>query len=128
VPWKPDSCISWSRNGGKTVDERTSESQRLTDCLKLYFPQVLQWFDDVASPLVGDLLERWPTLEQLQRAHPGTLRKFFQQNAWSWVAEIACWIAAMRSAFVSWLRHLLEGPGGCYWTKRASCRLVMTPG
>ena len=33
------------------------------------------------SPLTWlDLLERWPTLEQLQRAHPGTLRKFFQQS------------------------------------------------
>jgi transposase len=64
----------------QTVDERTRQSHRLTDCLKLYFPQVLQWFDDVASPLVGDLLERWPTLEQLQRAHPGTLRKFLQEH------------------------------------------------
>ncbi len=64
----------------QTVDQRTRAAQRLTDCLKLYFPQILQWFDDVASPLVGDLLERWPTLEQLQRAHPGTLRKFFQQH------------------------------------------------
>ena len=61
----------------QTVDERTRASHRLTDCLKLYFPQVLDWFDDVTSPLVGDLLERWPTLEQLQRAHPGTLRRFF---------------------------------------------------
>jgi hypothetical protein len=25
-------------------------------------------------------LERWPDLEQLQRAHPGTLRKFFHQH------------------------------------------------
>jgi len=64
----------------QTVDERTRESHRLTDCLKLYFPQVLQWFDDVASPLVGDLLDRWPTLEQLQRAHPGTLRRFLQEH------------------------------------------------
>jgi transposase len=64
----------------QTVDERTRESLRLTDCLKLYFPQVLQWFDDVATPLVGDLLERWPTLEELQRAHPGTLRRFFQEH------------------------------------------------
>ena len=64
----------------QTVDERTRESLRLTDVLKLYFPQVLQWFDDVASPLVGDLLEHWPTLQQLQRAHPGTLNKFFQQH------------------------------------------------
>jgi transposase len=64
----------------QTVDERTRQSQRLTACLKLYYPQVLRWFEDVASPVVGDLLERWPTLEELQRAHPGTLRKFFQQH------------------------------------------------
>ena len=44
-----------------TVDEKTRANLRLTDCLKLYFPQVLRWFDDVTSPLVGDLLERWPT-------------------------------------------------------------------
>jgi len=64
----------------QVVDERTRQSHRLTACLKLYFPQVLQWFDDVTSPLVGDLLDRWPNLEQLQRAHPGTLRKFFRDH------------------------------------------------
>ena len=64
----------------QTVDERTRESNRLTDCLKLYFPQILRWFDDVSVPLIGDLLERWPNLEQLQRTHPGTLRKFFQEH------------------------------------------------
>jgi hypothetical protein len=64
----------------QTVDEKTRQNNRLKDCLKLYFPQILQWFDDVTSPLVGDLLERWGDLEQLQRAHPGTLRKFFHQH------------------------------------------------
>jgi len=54
----------------RTVDERTRQGHRLTDCLKLYFPQILWWFDDVTSPLVGALLERWPSLEKLQGAHP----------------------------------------------------------
>jgi transposase len=62
------------------VDEKTRQKNRLTDCLKLYFPQLLHWFDDVSGPLVGALLERWPGLEQLQRSHPGTLRKFFHQQ------------------------------------------------
>jgi transposase len=82
----------------QTVDERTRHSHRLTDCLKLYFPQVLQWFDDVASPLVGDLLERWPTLEQLQRAHPGTLRKFFQEHNCRSQDKTAERIAAIQQA------------------------------
>jgi transposase len=64
----------------RTVDEKTRQSNRLTDCLKLFFPQILTWFDDVTSPLVADLLERWSNLQQLQRAHPGTLSKFFHQH------------------------------------------------
>jgi transposase len=62
------------------VNEKTRQSNRLTACLKLYFPQMLPWFKDVTSPLVGALLERWPNLEQLQRAHDGTLRRFFHQH------------------------------------------------
>jgi len=64
----------------RSVDEKTRQSNRLTDCLKLYFPQILRWFDDVTTPLVGDLLQRWGSLGELQRAHPGTLRKFFHQH------------------------------------------------
>jgi transposase len=64
----------------RMVDEKTRQSNRLTEQLKLYFPQVLHWFDDVDSVLVGDLLQRWPTLEQLQKARPATLRQFFSQH------------------------------------------------
>jgi hypothetical protein len=53
---------------------------RLTAKLKMYYPQILQWFEEVDSPLVGALLLRWPTLEQLQRARPATLRDFFHQH------------------------------------------------
>jgi len=63
-----------------TVEDQTRYSNRLTNCLKLYFPQVLVWFDEVSSPLVGALLERWPSLQQLQRSHPGTLRRFFHEH------------------------------------------------
>jgi hypothetical protein len=49
-------------NRRKLVDHRTAVSNRLTDTLKIVFPQVLRWFDDVASPLVGDLIEQWPSL------------------------------------------------------------------
>ena len=64
----------------RAVNEKTRYSNRLTGSLKLYFPQILHWFDDVAGPLVGDLLERWPSLQELQRAHPGTLGKFFHEH------------------------------------------------
>jgi hypothetical protein len=45
----------------------------------MYFPQVLDWVD-IDTILGCDLLERWPTLQQLQHAHPGTLRKFFREH------------------------------------------------
>ena len=52
----------------KLVNERTRQTNRLTAQLKLYFPQLLDWFDAVDSPLVDALLRRWPTLEALQKA------------------------------------------------------------
>lgn len=61
----------------KLVNERTRQSNRLTAQLKLYFPQMLDWFDAVDSPLVGALLKRWPALESLQKARPDTVRSFF---------------------------------------------------
>lgn len=64
----------------RMVNEKTRQSNRLTACLKLYFPQVLQWFDDVDAPLVCALLKEWPSLEDLRHAHPGTLRKFFHEH------------------------------------------------
>lgn len=62
------------------VNQKTQQKNRLTACLKLYFPQVLQWFDDVDSAVVGDLLQRWPSLSELKRCHPGTLKSFLQEH------------------------------------------------
>ncbi len=64
----------------RLVNEKTRQSNRLTAALKLYFPQILVWFEEVDSALVGALLERWPTLDSLQRARPATLRRFFTQH------------------------------------------------
>src|SRR5215475_442365 len=64
----------------KLVDEKTAQSNRLEAHLKIFFPQIPRWFDDVGSPLVCALLERWPTLEALQKAGPATLRSFFRKH------------------------------------------------
>ena len=60
----------------KLVNEKTRQANRLTAKLKLYFPQILVWFEEVDSALVGALLKRWPTLEALQKARPATVRSF----------------------------------------------------
>jgi transposase len=61
----------------RLVDDRTRLSNRMTALLKLYFPQVLEWFPDIRTELVCDFLLRWPSLEALQRVRRETLLKFF---------------------------------------------------
>ena len=67
-------------NRRKLVDERTALANKLKDTLKISFPQVLRWFSDVSTEVVCDLLTRWPTLEDLRKARPATVEKFFQQH------------------------------------------------
>ena len=64
----------------KLVDEKTRQSNRLTDQLKQYFPQPLRWFPRVDTALVGELLQRWPTLEKLQQVEQEQLRSFLRQH------------------------------------------------
>ena len=44
----------------RLVDEATRQKNRLTSCLKIYFPQLLRWFDDIGSPVAG-ASGRWNT-------------------------------------------------------------------
>jgi hypothetical protein len=46
----------------------------------MYFPQALDLIDDIDSPMGCDLLERWPSLEQLRSANPSKLTKFFTKH------------------------------------------------
>jgi hypothetical protein len=64
----------------KLVNERIRFSQRLDAHLKLYFPQVLNWFCDISSQIAEHFLERWPTLEAVQKAKPKTLERFFADH------------------------------------------------
>ena len=43
----------------------------------MYFPQVLEWFDEIGSSIAADFLVRWPSLESLQRARSSTIERFF---------------------------------------------------
>jgi transposase len=62
------------------VDEKTAQINRLTHQLKIYFPQMLEWFEQLDTELVCALLERWPTLEELQKVPPQRLRTFFHKH------------------------------------------------
>lgn len=73
---RPEHYSSWLRNAAKFVHERTRCSNRITSHLKLYYPQVLDWFDEIGSNIAAEFLERWPSLDKLQRARPATIERF----------------------------------------------------
>jgi len=62
------------------VDEKTAQTNRLTNQLKIYFPQMLEWFEQLDTELVCALLEQWPTLEDLQKVPAARLRTFFRKQ------------------------------------------------
>jgi transposase len=82
----------------RLVDERTRQSNRLTAWLKMYFPQALDWIDNIDSPLGCDFLDRWPTLQQLQRAQPDTVERFFREHNSRSQARIQERVEAIRVA------------------------------
>jgi transposase len=82
----------------RLVNERTRHSNRLTAWLKMYYPQPLEWIDNIDSPLGCDLLARWPTLQQLQRSSPANLRRFFAEHNCRSAARIDQRLAAIAAA------------------------------
>jgi transposase len=84
-PWHPDDEKTRTlrllvEQRRRLINDRTRISNRLTALLKGYFPQVLDWFDDIRTVLVCDFLERWPQLSLLQQARPATIDKFLRSH------------------------------------------------
>ena len=64
----------------KLVDEKTAQINRLTDHLKAYFPQMLEWFGRLDSDVVCALLERWPP-QMIARIESGVIA--LQARMWT---------------------------------------------
>ncbi len=79
------------------VEEKKRHGNRLLARLKVYFPQVLNWFEDISAAPVLDLLARWPSLEQLQKAQRRTREGFLRQHRRS-PEEASAWTEQVRSA------------------------------
>ncbi len=62
------------------VDDKIRVTNRLRAALKQYYPQMLEWFDHIDTPLFCDFLTRWPTLLQVKRARKSTLIIFFREH------------------------------------------------
>jgi transposase len=82
APLQPQSkdmrtLLSLTEHRRELVDDKTRFTNRLTDTLKQYYPQALDWFDQRDTVLFCDFLARWPTLAQVKRARRASLQAFF---------------------------------------------------
>jgi hypothetical protein len=76
APLKPQSVamrtlVSLTERRRELVNDKTRVTNRLTNTLKQYYPQVLEWFDQHDTVLFCDFLTRWPTLPQGEARSPG---------------------------------------------------------
>jgi transposase len=84
--WQPDNADTRELRAlceyrRAAVELQTQLTQRLQSTLKEYFPQALAWAgDDLASSMACHFLQRWPTLEAVQRARLTTVERFYTQH------------------------------------------------
>jgi Transposase len=64
----------------EAVDDKTRYLQRLTAQLKMFFPQMLDWFSTIDTVVVGRLLRQWPMLEILQAAPASEIADFLSEH------------------------------------------------
>ena len=74
------SLVQLVQDRRRLVNDKVRITNRLTNALKNYFPQPLQWFRDKDTVLFCDFLSRWPTLKQLKRARRSVLEAFFHEH------------------------------------------------
>lgn len=84
-PWVPDDPLSRQlalrvEHRRQLVNLQTELTHKLSSHLKLYFPQALDWAGELNSLQACDFLQRWPTLQAVQKARPAQLKKFYNQH------------------------------------------------
>ena len=72
--------LSLTEHRRELVDDKTRLTNRLTDNLKQYYPQALDWFEQCDTILFCDFLSRWPTMTQVKRARQASLKDFFRKR------------------------------------------------
>jgi transposase len=80
--WQPDDELTRTitllvQYRRELVDTQTGLTNRLSDLLKLYFPQALTWAGDLATLQACDFLQRWPTLAKLRQNTAPRLKQFY---------------------------------------------------
>ncbi len=82
----------------RLMNDRVRLTNRLRNALKQYYPQALEWFDRIDTPLFCDFIKRWPSLAQARRARKATLERFFHQHNMNRKALLERRVTAFKSA------------------------------
>jgi len=62
------------------VHDKVRLTNRVTRALKDYYPQVLEWFNEIDTVVFCDFVKQWPNLSKAKRAHKTTLVDFFHAH------------------------------------------------
>ncbi|MEE8060110.1 MAG: IS110 family transposase [Pseudomonadales bacterium] len=82
----------------RLVDDRKRLTNRLRVALKQYYPQALEWFEQIDTVLFCDFLTRWSTLTQVKRARHNTLKTFFHQHNMRFAHVLEARLASIKTA------------------------------
>ena len=87
-PWQPQSAqmrtlAQLVEYRHTLVADRVRVTNRLTAALKLYFSQVLDWFEDKATLVFCEFLEKWPTLQKSQARPQDDAQALFSGSQFS---------------------------------------------
>ena len=72
--------VSLTEHRRELVNDKTRLTHRLSNTLKQYYPQALDWFEQRDTVLFCDFLTRWPTLLQVKRAGQASIKAFFHAH------------------------------------------------
>lgn len=111
APLKPQSAamrslLSLIEQRRELVGDKTWFTNRLGNTLKQYYPQALDWFEQIDTVLFCDFLTRWPTLLAAKRARQATLEEFFYAHNGRRAKVIDARLESIRAATA-----LTEDPG-----------------
>ena len=84
-PWLPEDPATRSlrllvQHRRQLIGIHTRMTNQITELLKGYFPQALEWAGDLTTIQACEFLHRWPTLAKVKKAGPQSLRKFYQRH------------------------------------------------
>jgi len=101
------------------VQDKVDITNHLTACLKSYYPQALQWFEDIDTALFCAFIKCWSTLAEAQQASPEELTTFFKTHNCVRNTVIERRVSAIKKAM-----PLTEDEGVIVPMRKLSLRLV----